>query len=278
MKKEGDVAHYFRLTRNENVLISREGTKDESMAKNKQDFDCEKVAKLAFNSAVSHKLKQGYQEVGRTTRVLDPTALKVGGSGSGSDDESTSESKKVHPAKKSDVPISKVAGHIFKFDSDDDKDKGTASSDEEDKTACKYGSDCIRKNPEHFKQFSHPKGFKIPDAKHVKQKSSEEDGSPKKKPKPDPKKAKAKGGQVFAGMSICLTGGLPGLVRKEAQALIVKYGGKACNGISKNVTHVVASDPSAGSSKLQKAEDLGIEVMDDAWFMDLLGEAGYGKD
>jgi len=176
-----------------------------------------------------------------------------------------------------DVPISKVPGHIFKFDNDDDK-SAAAASDEDDKTACKYGSDCIRKNPEHFKQFSHPKGFKIPDFKHAKKKADGDDGSPKKKAKAEPKKAKAKGGQVFAGMSICLTGGLPGLVRKEAQALICKYGGKACNGISKNVTHVVASDPSAGSSKLQKAEDLGIEVMDDAWFMGLLADAGYGKD
>lgn len=275
MKKEGDVAHYFRLTRNENVLISREGTKEQSMAKNKQELDCEKVAKLTFDSAVNQKLKQGYKEVSRTSRALDASK--------DSSEEEEKEEKKPPKTKKVAVPISQISGHVFKSDSDDEKPKakavkkGSGSDDEDAKTACKYGDDCIRKNPEHFKEFSHPKGFKIPSSKPAKKKVEVEDSPPKKKAKAEPKKTK-KGSQVFSGMSICLTGGLPGLVRKEAQALIAKYGGKACAGISKNVTHVVASDPSAGSSKLQKAEELGIEIMDDAWFMELLAEAGYGKD
>jgi len=50
-----------------------------------------------------------------------------------------------------------------KKDDDDDDDDGDDDGDDEKKTKkskCKYGMDCRRQNPTHFKEYSHPKGFK----------------------------------------------------------------------------------------------------------------------
>lgn len=69
----------------------------------------------------------------------------------------------------------------------------------------------------------------------------------------------------FSGMSIVVTGTLTQMTRDEAEAKIIELGGKAASSVSKKTAFVVAG-PGAGS-KLQKAEELGVEVLDEEAFL-----------
>ena len=72
----------------------------------------------------------------------------------------------------------------------------------------------------------------------------------------------------LAGLTLVVTGTLPTLSRKEAEALIVKNGGKAAGSVSKKTAYLVAGE--AAGSKLTKAQALGIPVLDEAAFLALL--------
>ena len=72
----------------------------------------------------------------------------------------------------------------------------------------------------------------------------------------------------LAGMTIVVTGTLPTLGRKEAEELIVKNGGKASGSVSKKTSLVLAGE--AAGSKLTKANELGIKVIDEQTFLDML--------
>ncbi len=72
----------------------------------------------------------------------------------------------------------------------------------------------------------------------------------------------------FAGMTFVLTGTLPTLTRSEAEALIKQYGGKTSGSVSKK-TSIVLAGAEAGS-KLTKAEALGVRIIDEDEFRELL--------
>lgn len=72
----------------------------------------------------------------------------------------------------------------------------------------------------------------------------------------------------FEGMTFVLTGTLPSLTRDEAAVLIEQYGGKTSGSVSKK-TSVVLAGESAGS-KLKKAQELGIRIIDQAEFEAML--------
>lgn len=74
----------------------------------------------------------------------------------------------------------------------------------------------------------------------------------------------------FAGMTFVLTGSLETLTRSEGEALIEKFGGKASGSVSKKTTYVVAGE-NAGS-KLTKAQSLGIPVLTEAQFCEMIKE------
>ena len=76
---------------------------------------------------------------------------------------------------------------------------------------------------------------------------------------------------IFAGMSIVITGSMTSMTREEAEAKVIEQGGKAASSVSKKTNFVVAG-PGAGS-KLTKAEELGVEVIDEATFLVRLGES-----
>lgn len=68
----------------------------------------------------------------------------------------------------------------------------------------------------------------------------------------------------FAGMTFVLTGELSNYKRDEAAAIIESFGGKASSSVSKK-TSVVLAGENAGS-KLQKAIELGVKIIDEAEF------------
>ena len=73
---------------------------------------------------------------------------------------------------------------------------------------------------------------------------------------------------AFTGKTVVLTGTLPTLDRREASALIEQAGGKVSGSVSKKTDFVLAGE-SAGS-KLTKAQDLGITIIDEETFLQML--------
>ena len=68
------------------------------------------------------------------------------------------------------------------------------------------------------------------------------------------------------GKSFCFTG-----VRcKELEPIIESKGGKIASGVSKNLTYLIAKDPHSGSTKLVKAQDLGVILLSVKDLEDLL--------
>jgi DNA ligase (NAD+) len=92
---------------------------------------------------------------------------------------------------------------------------------------------------------------------------------------PGPGAATAEGG-VLDGLTVVATGSLDGYSREGAQEAIIKAGGKAASSVSKK-TDFVAAGPGAGS-KLAKAEDLGIRILDAAQFHILVTEGPDALD
>lgn len=77
-------------------------------------------------------------------------------------------------------------------------------------------------------------------------------------------------GNKLAGQTLVVTGTLPSLTRDEAEALITQNGGKAAGSVSKKTSYVLAGD--AAGSKLSKAQQLGVPVLDEAAFREMIGE------
>lgn len=75
---------------------------------------------------------------------------------------------------------------------------------------------------------------------------------------------------VLAGMTLVVTGTLPTLGRKEVTELIEKNGGKCAGSVSKKTDLVVAGE--ATGSKLTKAQELGIKVIDEAELLRMIGQ------
>ncbi len=75
---------------------------------------------------------------------------------------------------------------------------------------------------------------------------------------------------VFAGMTFVLTGTLPHLSRDEAAAIIERHGGKTSSSVSAKTTYVVAGEKAG--SKLTKAENLGVAVIDEETMLKMAGE------
>lgn len=75
-------------------------------------------------------------------------------------------------------------------------------------------------------------------------------------------------GDKLAGKTLVVTGTLESLSRNEAEALIVKNGGKASGSVSKKTAYVVAG--AAAGSKLTKAQTLGVPVLTEAEFLAML--------
>lgn len=74
---------------------------------------------------------------------------------------------------------------------------------------------------------------------------------------------------VFVGKTFVLTGTLPSMTREEATAKIEAAGGKVTGSVSKKTDFVLAG--AEAGSKLEKAQQLGIRILDEAEFLKQCG-------
>ena len=72
----------------------------------------------------------------------------------------------------------------------------------------------------------------------------------------------------FKGKTFVLTGALDRFSRKEAEDIIEKFGGKASSSVSKNTDYVLAGEDAG--SKLRKAQELGIKVISENDFAEMI--------
>jgi DNA ligase (NAD+) len=75
----------------------------------------------------------------------------------------------------------------------------------------------------------------------------------------------------FTGKTFVLTGTLPTMKREEAEGKILAAGGKVSGSVSKKTSYVLAG--ADAGSKLEKAQSLGVPVIDEAELLRLLGGA-----
>ena len=75
-------------------------------------------------------------------------------------------------------------------------------------------------------------------------------------------------GTALTGLTFVLTGTLPTLTRDEAKARIEAAGGKVSGSVSKKTSHVVAGEDAG--SKLDKARELGVSILDENGLLELL--------
>lgn len=79
---------------------------------------------------------------------------------------------------------------------------------------------------------------------------------------------KARASHKFEGQTFVLTGTLPNMTRDEAKVLIELHGGKVTGSVSKKTNYVVAGE--AAGSKLTKARQLNVEILDEAALLHLI--------
>ncbi len=93
-------------------------------------------------------------------------------------------------------------------------------------------------------------------------------------PKPDTSGRAAASGaaSAFAGKTFVFTGALEALSREEAAEIVRGLGAKASGSVSAKSDYLVAGE--GGGSKLERARQLGVSVIDEAAFLDLLAEVG----
>jgi DNA ligase (NAD+) len=85
-----------------------------------------------------------------------------------------------------------------------------------------------------------------------------------------PKKQKLEGDEKFAGKTFVVTGTLETYTRDEVHELIEQHGGRAASSVSKKTDYLVAG--AEAGSKLDKAQKLGVKILSEDDFRQLLEE------
>lgn len=75
-------------------------------------------------------------------------------------------------------------------------------------------------------------------------------------------------GELLSGLTFVLTGTLPTMTRDEASAIIKQNGGKVSGSVSKKTSYLVAGEEAG--SKLTKAKELGVKIIDEAGLLSLI--------
>src|SRR5690606_39843236 len=89
-------------------------------------------------------------------------------------------------------------------------------------------------------------------------------------PKPEESVGGEEESAAFAGQTFVFTGALERFSREQAAELVRALGGKASGSVSAKTTWLVAGE--GGGSKLAKAQELGVEVLDEEQFVAMLRE------
>jgi DNA ligase (NAD+) len=84
------------------------------------------------------------------------------------------------------------------------------------------------------------------------------------------REAKQESGKL-AGKSFCFTGELLTVKRSRAEAMVKSLGGSVRASVAKGLSYLVTNDPLSGSAKNRKANDLGVSVIDEKAFMEIVG-------
>jgi DNA ligase (NAD+) len=79
---------------------------------------------------------------------------------------------------------------------------------------------------------------------------------------------KEKKSDIFEGLTFVLTGTLSTMTRDEASALIKERGGKVSGSVSKKTSYVLAGEEAG--SKLTKAKELGVKIIDEYEFLEMI--------
>jgi DNA ligase (NAD+) len=74
--------------------------------------------------------------------------------------------------------------------------------------------------------------------------------------------------RTLEGLTIVVTGSLQDFTRDSVKEAIIARGGKASGSVSKKTDYVVVGD--SPGSKADKAEQLGVPILDEAGFVDLI--------
>jgi DNA ligase (NAD+) len=77
-------------------------------------------------------------------------------------------------------------------------------------------------------------------------------------------------GLPLEGVSFCFTGELHTMKRQEAEAKVKALGGSAKSSVVKDLSYLVTNSPKSGSAKNKKARELGIPIIDEAAFRELI--------
>ena len=72
----------------------------------------------------------------------------------------------------------------------------------------------------------------------------------------------------FRGQTFVLTGTLPTYTRDHAAQIIESFGGKVSGSVSKKTSYVLAGE--AAGSKLTKAQELGVKIIDENEFNEMI--------
>ncbi len=83
----------------------------------------------------------------------------------------------------------------------------------------------------------------------------------------------AAGSKPLAGLSVLVTGALPGLTRDQAKDLVEAAGGEFAGSVKKSLAFLVVGDK-PGHSKLDKAAKLGVQTIDAEAFLQMLADKG----
>lgn len=79
-------------------------------------------------------------------------------------------------------------------------------------------------------------------------------------------------GGPFAGKTVVITGTLSRYDRDQAKEKVEQAGGKTTGSVSKKTDYLIAGEEKGPTTKLRKAQELGIPILDEATFLEMLGE------
>ncbi len=88
---------------------------------------------------------------------------------------------------------------------------------------------------------------------------------------PESDRTTTSAGAALSGRTYVITGALTGMTRDEAEAALKRLGAKVAGSVSKKTTGVVVG--AEAGSKAEKARQLGVPMLDEAAFLDLIGSA-----